>query len=101
MLVYQQVPAKVPAGTDAAGCSGAQEATRARGSASAAMGCSQQSIFRLIQASSSRELLHLRCCVSPLLQLLLLPSSVLQRLMCVYVWVLGFLLVLTLSAIDF
>lgn len=89
MLVYQQVPAKVPAGTDAAGCSGAQEETRAQGSASAAMGCSQQAIFRLIQASSSREQLHMRCCVSPVLQLLLLPSSVLQRLMCVYVWVLG------------
>lgn len=54
MIVYQQVPAKVPAGTDAAGCSGAQEDTCTRGSASAATGCSQQAIFRLIQASSSR-----------------------------------------------
>lgn len=54
MLVYQQVPAKVPAGTDAPGCSGAQEDTCARGSASAATGGPQQAIFRAIQASSSR-----------------------------------------------
>lgn len=54
MLVYQQVPAKVPAGTDATGCSRAQEDTCAQGSALAATGCSQQAIFRLIRAYSSR-----------------------------------------------
>lgn len=38
---------------------------------------------------------------SPLLQLPLLQSSVLQRLMCVYVWALGCLLVLTLCLLTF
>lgn len=102
MLVYQQVPATVPAGTDAVGRSRAQEDTCARGSACAATGGSQRAIFRLIQnplvqVTATYEML----CASPLLQLPLLQSSVLQRLMCVDVWALGCLLELTLCLLTF
>lgn len=104
MLVYQQVPATVPAGTDAVGRSRAQEDTCAQGGAPvlprAALSRPFLDSFRpppLVQVTATYEML----CASPLLQLPLLQSSVLQRLMCVYVWVLGCLLVLTLCLLTF